>query len=180
MAELVSKAYADALFSVAVEDNTIASMQSELDFIVSSFKEYPQFYEIVKMPNINKADKKAVLAETFGDKVSVEMLNFFKTLVDKNRIVDIDGIKAEFDARVDDYNKVLNVTVESVVSLSEEQIQALTQKLKDKTGKEIVLTSQVNPSLLGGMVVKMGEQVIDGSVKYKLESMLEGLTQIIV
>jgi F-type H+-transporting ATPase subunit delta len=56
----------------------------------------------------------------------------------------------------------------------------LTQKLKDKTGKEVILNPVVNPDLLGGIVVKMGEQIIDGSVKYKLESMLEGLTQIIV
>jgi len=180
MAELVSKAYAEALFSVAKEENRIEALRSELDFVVSSFETYPEFFEIVKMPTLNKSDKKDVIVETFGEKVSIEMINFFKTLIDKNRIVDILAIRSEFNARVDDFNKVLSVTVESVVPLTEQQLQTLTQKLKAKLGKEIVLVPSVNSDLLGGLVVKMGEQVIDGSVKYKLESMLEGLTQIIV
>ncbi|MBS7525812.1 ATP synthase F1 subunit delta [Fusibacter paucivorans] len=180
MAELVSKAYAEALFSVATEDDSMAALRDELNFVVSSFEMYPAFFEIMKMPTINKADKQSVVTETFEGKLSVEMMNFLKMLIAKNRIADIFEIGSTFNAMVDDFNKVLSISVESVMPLTAQQLQILTQKLKDKTGKQVILNPVVNPDLLGGIVVKMGEQIIDGSVKYKLEGMLEGLTQIIV
>ena len=180
MAELVSKVYSEALFEVAKEDQKVGAVKDELTYIVSSLKMYPEFFEVLKMPVINKSDKKNVLTETFENKVSAEMINFFKTLIDKNRIGDIFDIYHDFNAKVDEFNAVLNISVESVIPLTEHQLDALSEKLRAKTGKNVVITTAVKPELIGGLVVKAGEQIIDGSVKYKLEGMLEGLTQIIV
>jgi len=180
MAELVSKVYSEALFEVAKEDQMVGAVRDELSYMVSCLKMYPEFFEVLKMPVINKSDKKSVLTETFEDKVSVEMINFFKTLIDKNRIGDIFDIYQDFNAKVDEFNAVLNISVESVIPLTEDQLDALSEKLRVKTGKNIVITTAVKPELIGGLVVTLGEQIIDGSVRSKLEGMLEGLTQIIV
>lgn len=180
MAELVSKTYSEAIFDVAVEEGRLDLVQSEFDFVESILKEYPDFYEILKTPKINIEEKKAVLQDTFGDQVSQTLLNFLKIIMDKKRGSDLLSIKWDFDRRVDEYKGVVKVAVESVVPLSEDQINTLVGNLKKMTGKEIVLTTHINPELLGGMVVRLGDKVIDGSVKFKLEGMLEGLTQIII
>ncbi|MCD4711969.1 MAG: ATP synthase F1 subunit delta [Clostridiales bacterium] len=108
------------------------------------------------------------------------MLNFLKIVLDKKRGSELLNIKHDFDRRVDEHNNILKASVESVIPLTDEQLGALSQNLEKITGKNVVLVSSLNPTLVGGLVVKMGDQIIDGSVKFKLESMLEGLTQIII
>ncbi|GAU75709.1 F0F1 ATP synthase subunit delta [Fusibacter sp. 3D3] len=180
MAELVSKTYSEALFEVAKEMKMIDSFQAEFEFVVSSFNDYPDFFEIFKTPKIDFEEKKKMIHEIFSDKISENLLNFIYVILDKKRGSDILEIKSAFDQRVDDYKGIAKVTVETVVPLTESQRSDITEKLAIKTGKQVVLNAIINKSLVGGMVIKMGDQVIDGSVKYKLEGMLEGLTQIIV
>ena len=180
MAELVSKTYSEALFEVAKEDDIIDQIQGDFDLVISSFNDYPEFFEIFKTPKINFEEKKAIIKDIFEGKISESLLNFINVILDKKRGSDIYEIKAAFDERVDDYKGIAKVTVETVVPLTEAQLSHLTEKLAQKTGKKINLTTQINKELVGGMLIKMGDHVIDGSVKYKLQGMLEGLTQIIV
>ncbi len=180
MAELVSKTYSEAIFEIALEDGRLEDIQKEFEFVVATLKEYPEFYEILKTPKINSTEKKSVLETSFGDHVSQTLLNFLKIIIDKKRGTDILDIKRDFDARVDEYNGVAKATVESVIPLSEEQLKSLNHNLTKITGKKVIITTLINPELLGGLVIKLGDKVIDGSVKFKLEGMLEGLAQIII
>ncbi len=180
MAELVSKTYSEAIFNIALEEGRLSDIQNEFEFVASILNEYPDFYEILKTPKINATEKKAVLQDAFGDKISQTLLNFLKIIIDKKRGTEILEIKADFDDRIDRQMGIAKATVESVVALSDEQLNILTSNLNRITGKEIRISTKINPELLGGMVVKVGDKVIDGSVKFKLEGMLEGLTQIII
>lgn len=180
MAELVSKTYSEALFEVAVEDGKIDELKAEFDLVATSFETHPDFYEIFKTPKINIDEKKSVFEETFKGQISESLLNFFYIILDKKRSNDILEIKRAFDKRVDDHKGILKVQVESVVALSDTQLETLRQKIGKQTGKEVVIQTKIVPNLIGGLVIKMNDRVIDGSVKYKLEGMLEGLTQIIV
>lgn len=180
MAELVSKTYSEAIFNIALEEGRLSDIQNEFEFVVSIMNEYPDFYEILKTPKINATEKKTVLQEAFGEKISQTLLNFLKIIIDKKRGSDILEIKADFDDRIDRQMGIAKATVESVVPLSDEQLNILKSNLNRITGKEIRISTKINPELLGGMVVKVGDKVIDGSVKFKLEGMLESLTQIII
>lgn len=180
MAELVSKTYSEAIFNIALEEGRLSDIQNEFEFVVSILNEYPDFYEILKTPKINATEKKTVLQEAFGEKISQTLLNFLKIIIDKKRGSDILEIKADFDDRIDRQMGIAKATVESVVPLSDEQLNILKSNLNRITGKEIRISTKINPELLGGMVVKVGDKVIDGSVKFKLEGMLESLTQIII
>ncbi len=180
MAELVSKTYSEAIFNIALEEGRLSDIQNEFEFVASILNEYPDFYEILKTPKINATEKKAVLQDAFGDKISQTLLNFLKIIIDKKRGTEILEIKADFDDRIDRQMGIAKATVESVVALSDEQLNILTSNLNRITGKEIRISTKINPELLGGMVVKVGDKVIDGSVKFKLEGMLESLTQIII
>jgi len=180
MAELVSKTYSKAIFDIAVEEGRLADIQREFDFVVKSFEEYPDFFEIIKTPKISAKEKKMILHETFENHVSQTLLNFLKIIIDKKRGTDILEIKRDFDVRIDIQNNIVKATVESVIPLSQEQLESLKGTLAKMTGKNIFLETRLNPELIGGLVVKMGDKIIDGSVKFKLEGMLEGLTQIII
>lgn len=180
MAELVSKTYSEAIFEVALEEGRLAELQQDFDFVGSALKSHPEFFEIIKTPKINITEKKAVLQETFGGHISQTLLNFLKIIIDKNRGTDILDIKRDFDARVDEHHGVVKATVESVVPLTENQLADLTEKMVAMTGKKVDVTTVINPELLGGLVIKLGDRIIDGSVKFKLQGMLEGLTQIII
>ncbi len=180
MAELVSKTYSEAIFDIALEEGRLSDIQKEFDFVVNAFKDHPDFYEIIKTPKISSKEKKIILHETFENHVSQTLLNFLKIIIDKKRGTDILDIKRDFDVRIDTHNNVVKATVESVIPLSEDQLESLKATLTKMTGKSIFIETRLNPELIGGLVVKMGDQIIDGSVKFKLEGMLEGLTQIII
>lgn len=180
MAELVSKTYSEAIFEIALEEGRLTDIQNEFNFVINAFKEYPDFFEIIKTPKISAKEKKMILHETFESHVSQTLLNFLKIIIDKKRGTDILDIKNAFDVRIDTHNNVVKATVESVIPLSEEQLESLKGTLAKMTGKNVFIETRLNPELIGGLVVKMGDHIIDGSVKFKLEGMLEGLTQIII
>lgn len=180
MAELVSRTYSEALFEVALEMNAVKEVQSEFAFLIGVFQENPDFFELIKTPKISMVDKKELLIETFGTSFSEHFINFLKIIIDKHREVELPWIKKAFDERVDAHFNVLKATVESVVPLSDLQINLLSKNLSQISSKEVSLENVVNKDLIGGIVVTIGDRVIDGSIKYKLETMLESLTQIII
>jgi len=180
MAELVSKTYSEAIFDVAIEEGRLDDIQREFEFVAQTLIDYPAFNEIICTPKIGDSDKKTVISETFENHVSVSLLNFLKIIIDKKRGTDILAIKKDFDRRVDDHKNIVKAIVDSVIPLTEEQLNALKDNLTKLTGKHVLISNQINPALLGGISIQMGDRIIDGSVKFKLEGMLEGLTQIII
>ena len=143
-------------------------------------KDNPEYFELLKTPKLDDESKKELIHEAFADTFSESFLNFLKIVIDKKRSDALLDIKRVYDAKMDAHDGVVKAVVESVIPLTAEQEQALAEKLQAMSGKKVVLTSRLNPELLGGLVVQMGDQIIDGSVKFKLQNMLEGLTQIII
>lgn len=180
MAELVSKVYSQAIFEVAVEDGRLVDVQKELDFVAVVMTEYPDLFNILKSPKISLDEKKTIVVETFGTQLSDSVINFLKIIIDKKRVSEFYEIKSSFDERVVDYTNVLKATIESVVPLNDMQISDIKLKLKQVTGKDVDIEMTINKELLGGVLIKIGDNIIDGSVRYKLEGMLESLTQIII
>lgn len=180
MAELVSRTYSQAMFDVAFEDNRLNEVKQEFDFVAGVLKDYPDYFSILKSPKVSLDEKKAIIVETFQSQISEPLLNFLKIIVDKKRVSEILEIKESFDQRIVEHDNVAYATVESVVPLDDAQLESIKLKLKQITGKNVEIDTHINKELLGGVVVKIGDRIIDGSVRYKLEGMLESLTQIII
>lgn len=180
MAELVSQVYSEALFDIAVEMDLIDGIQKEYDHFVQCLKDEPDFFELLKTPQISDDDKKKILEETFQNHFSEPFMNFLKIIVDKKRTGELLDIAGRYNHRVDVHRKRIKAIVESVVPLTDQQMKGLVEKLEKLSGQTVELNNVINKDLVGGIVVSMGDRMIDGSVKYKLESILESLNQIII
>ncbi|OYT16382.1 MAG: ATP synthase F1 subunit delta [Bacteroidetes bacterium 4572_77] len=180
MAKLVSNIYGDALFEVAIEEEILPKIEEELKFVIDSFKEYPDFYRLFNSPEISISERKVMISEVFEGKISEELLNFLKILVDKRRTSSLYVIGKAFYKLVDIYKNIEHVVVESVNELSDSEMNALKNKLTELTGKNIELENKVNKGVVGGLVIKAGDKIIDGSISKKLNEMREELFKIIV
>jgi F-type H+-transporting ATPase subunit delta len=180
MAKLVSTTYAQALYEVALELDRLDQIRDEFGFINETFKTHPEFYEVFRTPKINKEERKDIINNVFGDKVSKEVMNFMKILIDNRRGAAVDGIYNEYVSMVDEKKGVVKAVVESAVELTSEEQAALTEKLAKVTEREVKLTCVVKPAVIGGLIVRIGDKVIDGSVKSRLDIMKDNLAQLIV
>jgi len=180
MAKLVANVYSEALFDVAIEENKVDQLFEELKQVTDLFKEFPEFFELFKTPKISIEDKKKTVEEVFGGKISSEMMNFLKTVLDKRRSSAIFSIKNEFDEKVFTHKGIEKATVESAVALDDAQLKELEEKLSAMTGKVIQLKNQINPEVVGGLLLRVGDKVVDGSIRKRLNDMKDDLAQIIV
>jgi F-type H+-transporting ATPase subunit delta len=180
MAKLVSKTYSSALFEVALEENMIDPILAEYAVVKQSIDDNPDFYEILVSPRVPLEEKKQILDTTYGNQISEILLNFFKLLMDKKRSQAILEVYDDFKALVDDHKGNVVAKVESVIELSAEEIKNLEDKLNTLTGKNVSVNNVINPDIMGGLVVKVGDKIIDGSVRRKLDSMKHELAQIII
>lgn len=180
MAELISTTYSTALFDVCVEENKVDEFMNEVGFINETLKNNDEFFEILKTPRININEKKKIIDNVFGDKVNKEIINFIKILIDKRRIGYIIDIANEFERMACEYKGIVKAKAYSSISLSSEQIIKLEKKLSEQSGKTVEIENIIDNSLLGGIMIKFNDVVIDGTLMGKLKSLENNLNRIIV
>lgn len=172
MADVVAKVYADALFAAAVEENMLETVVSDFQAFMGFFAEAKH---LLLSPTIKQADKKALLETMTGEGA---FANFVWLLFEKDRLPILEDAKRIFDERVDEKNLIVKAYVSSAVKLSDAQKVEIKKKLDASTGFRTVIIDSVNPALIGGLVIRIGDKVLDGSVKSKLDSLLESMREI--
>lgn len=180
MAELVAKTYAQALYDVGLEKSCIDKFLNELNFIKDVFKENEELFRLYKTPKINKEEKKIITDNVFKNNVSDEILNFIKILLDKRRINNFNEIASSFEKMANEHYGIVEAIVESVIALDEKTLKRLEENLSSKTGKKIKLKNSINPLIMGGLRVRVGDKVFDDTIKNRLDNLSEQLAQIIV
>ncbi|AHM55692.1 ATP synthase subunit delta, sodium ion specific [Peptoclostridium acidaminophilum DSM 3953] len=179
MAELVARRYAGALFEVGLEENKLDSFEQELEVIAAAFSENKEFSDIFKAPMVPKEEKKSLIENIFKGKASDETVNFIKILIDKDRISVLDEISTEFAKLVNEHNNIEEAVAVSAVPIAEDKLEALKVQLAKVTGKSIKIKNEINPSVMGGILVRIGNEEIDGTVKGRLDRLKDELHQII-
>jgi len=180
MAELVAKIYSQALFEVGKEDSKLDEYLEEIKFIGDVCSEHKDFFELLKTPKISISEKKDVFEETFEGKISKEVNNFLKILLDKRRINNIYEITKEYEKLVDNYNGVVKADAYTTTPLEEETLKSLEEKLSKTTNKNVKLTNKIDETLIGGVKIVLGDKVIDGTLKKKLTNIESSLKKLIV
>ena len=170
----VSKVYAEALFSLAVQTEKVETLQKDIQVISESFKQVEGIKGFLSSVKITKEEKKRVLRECFKDSVDEYAYNFLCVLIDKRRIVLYKSIFHEFYIMCNEYLGIKEGVVESVRPLDKEQISKLEESLS-KDGVRVVLKNKINDSLISGFKVIFDDQVIDNSMKNRINKMNEKL-----
>ncbi|EKQ68842.1 ATP synthase, F1 delta subunit [Leptolyngbyaceae cyanobacterium JSC-12] len=161
--------YAQALLSVAQDNNIVDQVVQDVNTILGLLKESQDLRDFLAKPIFKAEDKKAVLARVLGDTVHPYTRNFLLVLVDRRRIVLLEGICKEFQALIRKLNQTVLAEVTSVTELTEDQKRALQEKVIALTGaRNVELETKLDPDLIGGVIIKIGSQVIDASLRGQL------------
>jgi F-type H+-transporting ATPase subunit delta len=174
----VGSRYAEALYEIARRDNSVDAVEKELQAVDAVIRENQDLRKILYHPRIVPEDKKSLLSELLSGKVSGVTMEFMKLLVDRRREQFLSDIVSYY---INLANKARNVTearVFSAVELTPEEKEELVKLLNRLTGKSVETGYTVDPALIGGVLVRIGDRVIDGSIRTRLSNLREHLRQI--
>lgn len=170
--------YAEALYEVAVREDAVDKIENELKSINEVLSSSPELKKILFHPRITAAEKREVLHNLFAGRVSELTLNFLDVVVDHRREAFIEDMVLVFTDMANKARNVSDVQVTSAVELTDDERERLLKVLEGATGKKIRASYVVDPSLIGGLVVRIGDRIIDGSVRTRLNALREQLRQI--
>lgn len=162
----IEKIYATALFELAIEEKSLGDIYKELNACAEIFRREPEFAKLLSSPNIPLTDKLKLIGKIFGDGGAIA--NLVCVMTRNRRIMRIDGVCAELNKLYNEKNNIAEMTVYTAVPLGKAERETLTAKLAEKSGKTVKLTEKTDPELIGGIVVRYNNKVMDGSVKAKL------------
>lgn len=160
----LARRYAGALFTQAKDTDAIDRIESDLGLITYSLQTMPRLSEVLSHPLIPAAQKKKIVAEVFKNEIEPLTLHFVELLIDKRREELLEDTEQEFVKLANESRGVVPATATSAVPLTPEEKTQLRASLEASTGKKIELHTDEDPSLIGGVVVKIGDTIIDGSV----------------
>lgn len=169
----VARVYADTLLEVARERGQLDRIAEEVEALGRAFGESPRLRQFLASPSIAPEDKKAALGSALQGRFSAETQRFLELVVERRRQDLLETIFAEFGGRVAELRRQQPVAVVSAAPLSEALRERLRETLARATGREIVLEERVDPGLLGGLVVQLGDRRIDGSLRTRLDTLRE-------
>lgn len=172
MAELaVVRRYARALFDTAQRAGIVDRVEEDLRGVDRVIREAPRLPRALGAPTISADRKKALLRQAFGDRVDPLTLRFLLLALDRRRQDILGHVYAEFQRMANDARNILPVEVSAAAPLDDAQQAALSAALAARTGKTIRLDVKHTPELIGGLIVRMGDTILDGSVKTKLDQL---------
>ena len=165
----VGRRYSKAIFEIAEEKNQVKEIYEMLNSAMVLYRTDKEFKNFILNPLIDNEQKKSVLNEIFG-KDNSENLNILLYILDKGRINCIKYIVAEYLKIYYRKNRILDVKATFTKELTDEQKKKLIDKLCQKTGKEINLEIKIDKDILGGGIIKIGDKIIDGSIRRELDN----------
>lgn len=179
MAKLVSTTYGDALFELALEEEKLSVMLEEVQAVKEIFHENEELLQLLAHPQMDKNKKIELVENIFKGRCSEHMTGFLVLVVEKGRQKDLISIFDYFIHKAKEYEGIGTACVSSAVPLSEEQKEAVKKRLLALTKyNSFEMEYQVDPALIGGLVIRIEDRVIDSSIRTKLFEMRKSLTKI--
>jgi len=170
----IARPYAQAAFEEAQKQADLKGWSEALLSLAEAVC-HPEVRALVTNPRATKSQVESLIGGLLGDKAKSEQSNFARVLVDNQRLLVLPEIAAIFEALRAEAEKTVNVVVDSAFELSAAQQEKIVSSLKARMGREIKLVCKVNKELLGGVVIRAGDKVIDGSARTRLSEMANAL-----
>ena len=178
LAQQVAKKYSTALFNLVSQKGLVDSAFEQFEQLDNLIKSDDTLLQFLLAPHILDQDKIKVVREVFAPRLEPLFLEFLLVLIEKHRIGFLHDIIEEFRERVAAARGIIVARVITAVPMDDTMRTGLIAKLTDKTGKTIELDEKVDPTILGGMIVILGDQIIDGSVRHSLSLLKDELMKL--
>lgn len=164
----VARRYARALFNAAVRSQAVEAVNEALQQLLETLREHPPLQQLLLNPLIPRERKQQMVQQSIGRYTHPLLASLLDVLIDKRRERLLPDVAREFGNLRDEHLGIARVQATTAYPLDSEQQQALIRGLERRTSKTVVLETQVDPSLIGGIVVRIGDTIIDGSVRGQL------------
>ncbi|MCR5735094.1 MAG: F0F1 ATP synthase subunit delta [Lachnospiraceae bacterium] len=179
MAKLISKTYGDALFETALEKGNVDELYEEVKTLRDILKENPDFESLMNNPRIMREEKEKLAESVFKGKLSDELTGLIILIISNRRYEFLEDVLDYFVNEVKEYKKIGVAYVKTPMELSGAQKKAVEEKLLSTTAYESMeLNYEIDSSLIGGMVIRIGDRVVDSSVSAKLNALKKDLMNI--
>lgn len=165
----ISEPYAEALMSAAQSQNLVEQIGADANAILTTLADSPELLQVLSSPVVESAKKKAILQQVFHNQIHPYTFNILLLLVDRRRISFITTVFEQYQALLRKLNQTVLAEVISAVALSDEQQQAVREKVKALSGaQEVELKIVIDRDLIGGVIINVGSQTVDASLKGQL------------
>lgn len=170
----IARPYAQAAFEEAQNKSDLKGW-SEMLLSLAEAVSHPEIRAVVTSPRVARQQLENLVDGLLGGQAKAQQRNFVRVLVDNQRLLVLPEIAAIFETLRAEAEKTVNVVVDSAFELSPAQQEKITKSLKVRLGREIKLVCNINKELLGGIVIRAGDKVIDGSARTRLGEMANAL-----
>lgn len=178
MEKIIARRYGEALFAVAKEKGLIEEIKVDVQELLDLLQQDDQLLQYMNHPKIKREDKQETIEKMFKDQLSHDMIGLLFILLKKNRQDHLVPVLEYYLEEYKVYNKLSTVYVRSAVTLSDEQKSKLKEKIETSRDEKVDMEFDLDESLIGGLVIRIGDQVIDNSVRGKLDDLTRSLRQL--
>jgi F-type H+-transporting ATPase subunit delta len=168
--EEIAQVYARSLFEVAKEHDKLDVVRDQLGEIADAVAEQHDLQVFFFSPYFSTDEKVDGLKRALED-ADEAVVNFLELLIEKHRMPALFRIRREFEALWEEENRLLPVQVTSAIELDESTVRQIGDAIGEQTGRRIELTSEVDPDILGGIVLRVGNSILDASIRNRLEKL---------
>jgi F-type H+-transporting ATPase subunit delta len=174
--EEIAQVYARALFEVATEQDSLDEIHDELNAFADAMDQNRQLATFFFSPYFSVQEKKDGLDRAVQD-ADPAFANFLQALIERHRMPVIFRIRTEFETLWDDARKLLPVRITSAVTLDAATVKSLGDRIGQQTGRHTEISTDVDPDILGGVILRVGNVILDASIKNRLEQLRQHVAQ---
>jgi F-type H+-transporting ATPase subunit delta len=172
---VVHRTYARALFDAARDKDRVTTVREELADFVQAMQDVPELRAVLENPQVDRRAKAAALESLLAD--GDELLrNFLRLLAEKGRVGELDEVQRVFERLVAAAEGQLDVELTTAFDLSEEESSAIVDQIAKASGRRVRASRNVDPALIGGIVLQVGSRRVDASIRGRLERLRRELT----
>jgi F-type H+-transporting ATPase subunit delta len=171
-----ARVYAEALFDVAKDKGKLDAVRAELAQFADAIDGNRELQVFFFSPYFSSAEKVAGLKRAVSD-ADAELINFLELLIEKQRMPEIFRIRRQLDELWKQENRRIDVTVTSAVTLEPSVVEKVGEEIERQTGQKVELSSRVDAEILGGIVLQVGNKVLDASIRSRLEKLRKSVAQ---
>ena len=174
--EEIAEVYARALFEVASEQDALDDVRDQIDQFADAMEENRSLMQFFFSPYFSSEEKTSALHKTVED-AHPAVMNFLEALIERHRMPVIFRIRERFDRMWEEEHKLLPVEVTSAISLDDKIVREIGDQVGEQTGRTVELSSRVDPEIIGGIVLRVGNVILDASIVNRLEQLRKQVAQ---